>query len=82
MILVEVYFKELNQLYDVQMDESIPIGSLMDSLVELIAQKEHLKISQNPGLFILCDLADQRILHPSTTLAENGICSGHRLFLL
>lgn len=82
MILVELYFQELNQQYDVNLDEKLDIGSLIDGVVELIAQKEHLTLSRNPGLFLLCDAASRRILHPQTTLSENGIRSGQRLILL
>lgn len=82
MILVELYFQELNQQYDVHLDETLPIGSLLDSLVELISQKEHLPMSKEAGMFLLCDTDTKRILHPETTLAENGIRSGQRLLLL
>lgn len=82
MILVEVYFQELNQEYDVHLDISLPIGSITESLVELIAQKEHLTLAKKPGLFLLCDPKSGRILHPQTTLSENGICAGKRLLLL
>lgn len=82
MILVELYFQELNQEYDVNLDETLPVSSVIDSLVELIAQKEHMTLAKVPGLFLLCNAEKQRILHPQTTLAENGIRSGHRLLLL
>lgn len=82
MILVELYFQELNQEYDVNLDEKLPVSSVIDSLVELIAQKEHMTLAKNTGLFLLCDSEKQQLLHPQTTLAENGIRSGHRLLLL
>lgn len=82
MIMVELFFQELNQQYDVRLDETLPIGSLLDSLVELISQKEHMILSKNTGMFLLCDTDSGRILHPETTLSENGICSGQRLLLL
>lgn len=82
MILVELYFQELNQQYDVNLDEMLPVGSIIDSLVELIAQKEHMVLAKDPGLFLLCDPATKRIFHPQTTLAENGIRAGKRLYLL
>ena len=82
MILVELYFQELNQEFDAHLDETLPIGSLIDSLVELIAQREHLSLSKKPGLFLLCDSESKRILHPQTTLSENGIHSGQKLLLL
>lgn len=82
MILVELFFQELNQQYDVHLDETLPIGSLLDSLVELISQKEHLPVSRESGMFLLCDPDAKRIMHPETTLAENGIRSGQRLLLL
>ena len=81
MILVEVYFKELNQEYDANLDETLPVGSLIDSLVELIAQKEHLTLAKQPGMFLMCDGEQKRILHPQTTLSENGICAGQKLLL-
>ena len=82
MILLELYFQELNREYDVQLDESLPVGGLIDDLVELIAQKEHLTLDKNPGLFLMYDKANRRILHPHTTLSENGIQSGQQLVLL
>lgn len=82
MILLELYLQELNQEYDVHLDETLPVGSIIDSLVELIAQKEHLALAKKTGLFLLCDYKTKRILHPQTTLSENGICAGQRLLLL
>ncbi len=82
MILVEVLFKELNQEYDVHLDETLPIGGLIESLIELIAQKEHMTLSKQPGLFLLCDSETNRILHPQMTLAESRITSGKKLLLL
>lgn len=82
MILVELFFQELNQRYDVDLDISLPIGGLIENLVELIAQKEHLTLSKTPGTFLLCEPESGRILHPQTTLAENGIQAGMRLLLL
>ena len=58
------------------------VQELIDSLVELIAQREHLSLSKKPGLFLLCDSKSKRILHPQTTLSENGIRSGQKLLLL
>ena len=82
MILVELYFKELNQEYDANLDETLPVGSLIENLVELIAQKEHMPLAKQPGMFLLCDSERKRILHPQTTLSENGICAGQKLMLL
>lgn len=82
MILLELYFQELNQQYDVHLDETLPVGGLIDDLVELIAQKEHLTLSKNPGMFLLYDDSTKRIMHPQTTLSENGIRSGQRMILL
>ena len=82
MILMELYFQELNQQYDVQLDETLPVSGLIEVLLELIAQKEHLVLSKNPGLFLICDPETKRILHPQTTLAENRIRAGQRLILL
>ena len=82
MILVELYFQELNQEYDVNLDETLPVNMIIESLLELIAQKEHLTLSKQPGLFLLCSSDSNRILHPQTTLSENGIGAGHRLLML
>lgn len=82
MILLEIYFQELNQEYDVNVDEKLPIGSVTESLAELIAQKEHLPLAKQPGMFLLCEPKAKQIFHPQTTLAENGIRAGQRLLLL
>ena len=82
MILLELYFQELNQAYDVQLDENLQVENLIEDLVELISQKEHMATSKNPGFFLLYDDATKRVVHPKTTLSENGIRSGQRLILL
>lgn len=82
MILVELFYQGLNQEYDVHMDETLPVGNVIETVVDLIAQKEHLPLAKEPGLFLLCDPQTSRVLHPKTTLSENGIGSGHRLMLL
>ncbi|MCD7887508.1 MAG: hypothetical protein LUG44_07820 [Clostridiales bacterium] len=82
MILVNIFFQETNQEYDFKLMETLPLGQVTEEIVEMIAQKEHLALKRDPGLFLLCDKTRERVLHPMTTLASNAVHSGDSLLLL
>lgn len=42
MVLVDIYVPILGKIYDFQLNEHIPIGSVVDEIAEMIEQKEHI----------------------------------------
>ena len=82
MILSAVRFANTNQSYDFKLDETVEIRQLVEDMLGMIAQWEHIQIQKDPGLFLLCLPEKNRILDPSTSLAQNGIMSGTDLLLI
>ena len=82
MIIVNVVFGEMNKAYDFKVDETEEVRLLVDEMVGMIAEKEHLNVSKHSGLFLLCDQKRQRVFTPDTTLAEQQVAYGDTLFLI
>lgn len=82
MILINVAFAETDQEYDFKVDEQIPIEQVVEEMVTMIAEKEHYKVSKEPGLFLLCNPKTANIFSPMTTLSMNGVTSGMTLMLV
>lgn len=82
MILVNVFFQELNRDYDFKVDRDAKISKVVDEIVGMIGQTEHIQLGKNPGLFLLCKRDEQCVLQPETTLAQNGVGNGDTLLLI
>ena len=82
MILVNVFFQELNQDYDFQIEEQASTNLVIQEMVQTIAQKEQLTVQKGEELYLLCQKRSGTILHPASTIAENGVRSGDTLLLV
>lgn len=82
MIMVEIYFAELNRTYDFRVEENVAVAQLVEDVVGKIAQLERIPVEKDPGVFILCSKRDRRIFDRDTTLAQNRICSGDQIMLI
>lgn len=82
MIMVEIYFGELNRSYDFRVEENVAVAQLVEDIVGKIAQLERIPVGKDPGVFVLCSKRDKRIFDRDTTLAQNGIRSGDRIMLV
>ena len=80
MILVNVFFQELNQDYDFQIEEQASTNLVIREMVQTIAQKEQLTVQKGEELYLL--KRSGTILHPASTIAENGVRSGDTLLLV
>ena len=81
-MLLEVFFAETNQSYDFKLDGGVPIEQLVEEMVGMIAQRDHLALKRDPGLFLLCSKKQGRIFEKSSTLLDNGVVSGDELMLI
>lgn len=81
-MLLAVYFAETNQSYDFKLDGNTPVGQLIEEMLGMISQRDHLVLKQEPGLFLLCEKTQNRILGKNSTLLDNGIMSGGELMLV
>ena len=82
MIIVNVVFGEMNKAYDFKVEESEKIQQIVEEMVEMSAEKEHLNLSKHSGLFLLCDQKKQKVFSPYRTLAEEQVGYGDTLFLI
>ena len=82
MILINVYFAETNRSYDFRVDTDVPVGQLVPDMVNLIALREHLTLSRDPGVFMLCKKNSEEILAQESTLRCYALHSGDELMLL
>ena len=82
MIIISVKFAETNASYDFKVDETENLKQLIEEIVGMIAEKEHLKLEKNSGLFLLCDQHTGRVFNSSQTLAEYQVGDGDSLLLV
>ena len=82
MILVDVFVPSVNQSYDFQLNEQIPVGSVIEEIAEMVGQKERCEIVGNIKELVLCDISTSYILNNQCTLQEEGIQTGKRLILV
>lgn len=82
MIYTEVFFAETNRSYDFKLETDVPVHSLVEDMVSMITQWDHLTLRRDPGLFLLCRQKDEMVLDPAVSLTENGVRSGDSLLLV
>ena len=81
-MLLSVFFAETNQAYDFKLDGNVPVAQLLDEVVGMISQRDHVPLKREPGPFLRCSKKQGRILSKSATLLENGVVSGDELMLV
>lgn len=82
MILVNVFFQELNQEYDFQIDEKASTSLVIREMVQTIAQKEELTTKAGDEFYLLCQKSSRSVLNPTATIGDNGVQSGDTLLLV
>ena len=82
MILINVYFIEMGCAYDFKVDVNAPVFQIAEDIISMITLKEHVTLSKEAGLFLLCSKTKRRALDSAKTLHENGISSEDDLILV
>lgn len=80
MILVDIQVPAVSEIYDFELDESVPAGDLISQIAALAAGREGMKWSCNEKLY-LYSLGHGGILDDSLPLKNQGVKSGERLIL-
>ena len=52
MMIVKVIFAEMNHAYDFKVDETQKVKQVVTEMAEMIAEKEHLNLSKDSGMFL------------------------------
>lgn len=82
MIIVNVHVPALEMVYNFSLEETAKIGDLMEEMVELIAQKEHVPFHGNLEEMVLCSLESGEQCDKGQCLAGYGIAGGAELILV
>ncbi len=82
MILVDIYVPSIGNTYDFQLDEEVPVGSVIEEISEMIGQKEHCRIVGDMTKLMLCAGKGRQILHKDYTLEQCHIITGDSLILV
>lgn len=82
MILVDIYVPSTGNTYDFQLDEEVPVCSVIEEISEMIGQKEHCQIAGDRKKLMLCAMRDRKILQRDYTLEQCNIVTGDSLILV
>ncbi len=82
MILTDIYVPAMNETYDFQLDESVPVWMLIDEIAEILQKKAGGTPEKSGRSFVLGSYEKGTLLDPSRTLQENGVRNGSRMFIV
>lgn len=82
MILVDIYIPVINETYDFELNENVPVGETMEVLSDIISKKMKNPLKVQSDTFVLYSLEKKRALESHLTLYQNGIKDGNRLMLI
>lgn len=81
MITVDVYVPYLGSTYDFNLDESVPISSLIIEIASLICLKERWPMPAFPNNLVLFSITQMHMLANTSSLYQEKIKAGQHLVL-
>lgn len=82
MILVEVYVPAVDDNFDFELDENVPIYQIVGELCEMLGKKMKSSIVSGTNGFMLCAMEQNEILPNERTLYQCKVKDGSRLLLV
>ncbi|CDD59726.1 EsaB/YukD family protein [Clostridium sp. CAG:43] len=82
MIMVDIQVPSVGRNYNFQLDEQVPVSSLIMEITEMVCQKEGCVLEAEHSDFILCSLDKDKILVSEGSLEQQEILNGERLILI
>lgn len=82
MILVDVYISSLDETFDFRIDETAKVVNVVQEISEMMCKKYKTELNQDAQEFFLCSTEQNIILKGNSTLQDNGITNGCRLFIV
>lgn len=82
MVIVDVSVPALEKVYNLSLDEKAKIDDLIEEIVELVLQKEHLEFKGDHHEFVLCAVESGAQMRRDKTLGDYGITGGAKLILV
>jgi len=82
MILTDVYVPALQETFDFELDENMPVGVITREIAQILACKTGTSLKTGEDAFLLGSFEKQDILDGALTLKECGIKNGSRLLFV
>lgn len=82
MIMVDIYFPTVDEVYNLRVDENIKILYLIQEISEMMGKKYKSAQAVEADKFMLCTVDEKRILENDKTLAMYDIKNGGRLMMV
>ena len=82
MILTDIYVPALQETFDFELNENVPVGLLITQIAQILARRTGSVPGGEEASFLLGSFEKQDILDNSLTLAECGIRNGSRLLFV
>lgn len=82
MILVDIYIPSLDETFDFKVDETAKITNVVQEISEMMCKKYKTELNERSENFFLCSAEQSIVLNGESTLEENGIVNGCRLFMV
>ena len=81
MIIVDIEVPSMERKYQFNVEEQVPVETLIAELAEVIAQKEQCALQGNVAELCLCSEESRRILSYRESAMPTGFCWCNRLFV-
>ena len=82
MVIVDVSVPALEKVYNLSLEEKAKIDDLIEEIVELVLQKEHLDFKGDHHELVLCAVESGVQMRRNKTLNDYGIVGGAELILV
>ena len=82
MVIVDVNVPALEKVYNLSLEEKAKIDDLIEEIVELVLQKEHLDFKGDHHELVLCAVESGVQMKRDKTLNDYGIVGGAELILV
>ncbi|MBR3007931.1 MAG: hypothetical protein IKI35_01760 [Stomatobaculum sp.] len=82
MVIVDVSVPALEKVYNLSLEEKAKIDDLIEEIVELVLQKEHLDFKGDHHELVLCAVESGVQMRRDKTLNDYGIVGGAELILV
>ena len=82
MVIVDVSVPALEKVYNLSLEEKAKIDDLIEEIVELVRQKEHLDFKGDHHELVLCAVESGVQMRRDKTLNDYGIVGGAELILV
>lgn len=82
MILVDMYIPSLDEVFDFRIDETAKVTNIVQEISEMMCKKYKTELNAKAENFFLCSAKQGMVLDGESTLEENGIVNGDRLYMV